>query len=87
MTVRSFESIRKAMPGTGILLLGNAPETARRVKDEGELQCIEKACDISCKAFDALLPRIKPGLTEKQLPESWPGLRPCWKWGADGLGL
>lgn len=67
VTVRSFESIRKAIPGMEFSSLGNAPETARRVKDEGELQCIEKACDISCKAFDALLPRIKPGLTEKQL--------------------
>lgn len=67
VTVRSFEALKKAMPGMEFASLDNAPETARRIKDAGELQCIEDACNISCKAFDLLLPRIKPGLTEKQL--------------------
>ena len=67
VTVRSFEALKKAMPGMEFASLDNAPETARRIKDADELQCIEDACNISCKAFDLLLPRIKPGLTEKQL--------------------
>lgn len=67
VTVRSFDRIRQAMPDMEFSSLHNAPETARRIKDQGELDNIEEACNISCRAFDALLPRIKPGLTEKQL--------------------
>lgn len=67
VTVRAFEGLKKAMPGFMFSSLGNAPERARRIKDAGELACIETACDISCRAFDALLPRIRPGMTEKQL--------------------
>ena len=67
VTMRAFEGLKKAMPGMEFASLNNAPETARRIKDEGELKRIEEACDISCRAFDALLPRIRPGMTEKQL--------------------
>ena len=67
LTVRSFENLKKAMPGMEFSSLGNAPEKARRIKDESELQCIEAACDISCRAFEAFLPKIQPGMTEKQL--------------------
>lgn len=67
VTMRAFEGLQKAMPGVTFLPLGNAPEAARRIKDASELQCIEEACDISCRAFEALLPRIQPGMTEKQL--------------------
>ena len=67
VTVRAFESLQNALPGKTFAPLGNLPEEARKVKDESEIAAIEAACDISCKAFDALLPRIKTGLTEKQL--------------------
>ena len=67
VTMRAFEGLKKAMPEMEFVSLENAPEKARRIKDEKELSLIEAACDISCKAFDALLPRIKPGVTEKQL--------------------
>ena len=67
ITVRGFEAMKKSMPGIEFASLGNAPEAARRVKDAGELACIEEACNISCRALDAVLPRIQPGMTEKQL--------------------
>ena len=67
VTMRAFEGLKKAMLNMDFVSLENAPEKARRIKDEKELALIEAACDISCKAFDALLPRIKPGITEKQL--------------------
>ena len=67
VTVRDFAALQKAIPGMEWESLGNAPETIRRIKDEQELQYIEEACDISCKAFDRLLPFIKPGITEKEL--------------------
>lgn len=65
--VRDFERLQQAMPDMTFSSLDNAPETARRIKDAGELECIERACDISCRAFDRLLGQIKPGMTEKQL--------------------
>ncbi len=67
VTVRTFEAMKKALPGMEFSSLGNAPETVRRIKDEGELRLIEEACDISCRALDAILPHIQPGLTEKQV--------------------
>ena len=67
VTVRSFATMEKAIPGVEWRSLGNAPETIRRIKDQHELDCIEEACNISCKAFDQLLGFIKPGMTEKQL--------------------
>ena len=67
VTMRAFEGLKKAMPEMEFSPLGNAPEQARRVKDAKELSCIEEACNISCRAFEALLPRIQPGMTEKQL--------------------
>ena len=67
VTVRAFEAMKKAMPGLEFASLGNVPEQARRVKDEKELLSIEEACNISCRAFEALLPKIQVGMTEKQL--------------------
>lgn len=67
VTVRDFDRIRKTIPGVEWRSLQNAPERIRRIKDAQELSCIEQACDISCKAFDRLLPQIKPGMTEREL--------------------
>ncbi len=67
VTVRSFERIKQDIPGVEFSSLNGAPEKVRRIKDEGELKLIEEACDISCKALDAVLGKIQPGMTEKQL--------------------
>ncbi len=67
LTVRSFENLKRDMPGVEFSSLGNAPETIRRIKDEEELRLIGEACDISCRALDAILGRIQPGMSEKQI--------------------
>ena len=67
VTVRGFGKMQKDMPGLAFLPLNGAPEKARRIKDEHELALIEEACDISCRALDEIIPRIHPGMTEKQL--------------------
>ena len=67
VTVRAFERIKQDIPGVEFAPLNGAPEKVRRIKDEGELKLIEEACDISCKALDAVLGKIQPGMTEKQL--------------------
>ena len=67
VTVRDFEKLKKDIPGVEFAPLDGAPEKARRIKDDKELRLIEEACDISCRALDAILGKIKPGMTEKQL--------------------
>lgn len=42
-------------------------ESMRMVKNEEEIACQRKACEISCRALKMLLPEIKPGVTEKEL--------------------
>ena len=54
----------KDMPGISFAPLDGAPENARRIKEEKELRLIEAACDISCRAFEQILPKIRPGMTE-----------------------
>ena len=67
VTMRAFERLKKAMPQMHFVSLKNAPEICRRVKDEKELSFIEEACNISCKAFEKVLGKIQPGMTEKQI--------------------
>ena len=67
VTVRAFRRMEKDMPGISFAPLDGAPENARRIKEEKELRLIEAACDISCRAFEQILPKIRPGMTEKQL--------------------
>ena len=67
ITVRDFAALRRDIPNVEFASLDNAPEKIRRIKDQRELDCIEEACNISCRAFEQLLPQIKPGMTEKQL--------------------
>lgn len=65
-TVRTFEKLQGIMQGICFESLKNAPEKVRMIKDETEIALIEKACDISCRAFDWLLGEIRPGMSEKQ---------------------
>lgn len=67
VTVKGYASMQAAMPGITFISLDNLPEQMRVMKDEAELTLMQKACDISCKAFDYILGFIKPGQTEKQI--------------------
>lgn len=42
-------------------------ETLRIIKDDNEIACVKKACEVTDKCFEMLLEYIKPGLTEKQI--------------------
>ena len=67
VTVHTFESCRKNMPGVEWKSVGGAVEKLREVKDEQELSLIAEACRITSEAFHRLLPNIKEGITEKEL--------------------
>ncbi len=67
VTVQEFEKLRADMPGAEFVPLNGIPEEMRTVKDADEVAMIEKACAISCEAFDELLSFAKAGMTEKQV--------------------
>ncbi len=62
-----YESLRKRLPFVELASLGGIPEELREIKDEGEIACICKAADIASRAFENILERIHPDMTEKQV--------------------
>ena len=68
LTVRSFQGLRSAV-GDGVTFtpLDRVPEKLRQVKSPAEVEAIRRACDITSAAFEAVLPKIKEGMTEKDL--------------------
>ena len=68
LTVKQFEGLRKAV-GDQVAYepVERAPEYLRQFKTEAEIACIRKACEITSKAFDMVLPLIREGMTEKDL--------------------
>lgn len=67
VTVNTYEQIKKAVGDMPIEPLCAKPEELRRVKDEGELECLRRAESITARAFNELLGHIKPGMTELEL--------------------
>ena len=68
LTVSAFEALRQAV-GDGVtwLPLDKAPEKLREIKTPDEVEAIRRACAITSAAFDAILPKIHEGMTEKEL--------------------
>ena len=68
LTVSAFEALRQAV-GDGVTYhsLDKAPEKLREIKTPEEVEAIRRACAITSAAFDAILPKIHEGMTEKEL--------------------
>ena len=68
LPVDDYEQLRAAL-GEEIACapLNGAPQQLRQVKTAQEVVAIRKACDITSEAFSAVLPRIREGMTEKEL--------------------
>jgi Xaa-Pro aminopeptidase len=67
VTVETHDTLTGA-PGTPeFVALGHAVEELRRVKDEEEIALLGEACAITDRAFDAVLPTIRPGVTEREI--------------------
>ena len=67
ITVRDMRKMESAMPGVRFVPLDFQPEKLREVKDEDELSRIERACDITCQAFEYICGFIAPGRTEREV--------------------
>ncbi|MCL1855802.1 MAG: Xaa-Pro peptidase family protein [Clostridia bacterium] len=67
LTVRHFTTIKDSVPGVEWRSTGGAAERLREIKDDDELALIQKACKITGDAFEGILPKIKAGMTEREI--------------------
>jgi Xaa-Pro aminopeptidase len=66
-TVRAWRKAEEVFAGMELKPLGDGIERLRRIKDPEEIRRIERACRISGETFGRILPRIREGMTEKEL--------------------
>ena len=85
MTVERYRAFAAQVPGTELVPLGRAVEEIRMAKDEQEIALIARACEITSRAFEQVVPLIRPGVTERELAISLE--RAMTDLGADGLAF
>ncbi len=61
------EYLELAKIGVELVNIDDALKKAAAIKNDWELSCIQKACEIAEDAFNALLPEIKEGMTETEV--------------------
>ena len=67
MTVERHSALAANAEGVATLPLGRKIEELREVKDDGELDMLAIACQLSDAALAQVLPQLKAGLTERQV--------------------
>ena len=85
MTVERYRAFAAQVPGTELVPLGRAVEEIRMAKDEQEIALLARACEITSRAFEQVVPLIRPGVTERELAISLE--RALTDLGADGLAF
>lgn len=66
-SVDLYQSLQKAFPQAQIIKADDIVTSLRQIKSEAEIACLKEAFRISEIAVDAVLNKIKPGLTELQV--------------------
>jgi Xaa-Pro aminopeptidase len=66
-SVELYQSIQKAFPSAEIIKSDDIVTQLRQIKSEAEIACLKEAFRISELAVDAVLTKIKPGMTELQV--------------------
>jgi Xaa-Pro aminopeptidase len=66
-SVDLYQSIRQAFPKAEIIKDDDIMTQLRQIKSPSEIACLKEAFRISEKAVDAVLEKIKPGMTELQV--------------------
>jgi Xaa-Pro aminopeptidase len=67
MTVALWTALTERLPGVTFRPLQEEMEALRAVKDEGEIAKIATAAEIASRAFNEILSRIRPGMTEREI--------------------
>jgi Xaa-Pro dipeptidase len=70
LTLSSFRMLRSVFKGARFVDVGNAIIRARSMKDESEIEAIQKACDIASKAYNKVPDLLKDGVTESEIAAS-----------------
>lgn len=85
LTFQGYQALKKELKGVKLVPLKDRLTLLRGVKSKGELRRISKAVDIAYKAFEKLLPSIKPGKREDELAVELEYL--MRKGGAEGISF
>jgi Xaa-Pro aminopeptidase len=85
MTVEQHATLAEDVTDIALAPLGRAVEDLRVVKDAGEIGALRTACELTCRAFDEVLPSVRPGITERELAVALE--RRMVDLGADGPGF
>jgi Xaa-Pro aminopeptidase len=85
LTVAAHTELAAEAPEVELAPFGEKIEELRAVKDQGEIDLLTTACELSCHAFEEVLPRIRPGLTEREVATLLE--RRMVDLGADGLAF
>lgn len=67
ITVASRDAWNAGVPGLAFVRLNRPVERQRMVKDDEELDCLRRACELTDAAFADVLPTIRPGRTEREI--------------------
>ncbi len=67
LTAKSLETLKSALKDKEFVDVSPAFELARLVKDQSEIECIQKACDIASYAFKKIPSMLKQGVTESEV--------------------
>ncbi len=68
LTVEDWQELQKAVgEGVSFVPLNKAPQQLRQIKTPSEIVTMRKAAAITSEAFEAILPKIRPGMTEMEL--------------------
>jgi len=66
-SVDLYQSIQRTFPNAEIIKADNIVTELRQIKSQAEIACLKEAFRISELAVDAVLSKIKPGMTELQV--------------------
>src|SRR5206468_354304 len=66
LSVAAYERLR-ATAGVHLVVTSGLVESLRVVKDDSELAALRTAATITDEAFTAVLPRLRPEVTERQI--------------------
>jgi Xaa-Pro aminopeptidase len=67
LTVDAHDRLRDAVADVELVDAGQPVERLRTVKDDDELASIRQACAVTDAAFDAVLPQLREGVTERDI--------------------
>lgn len=67
ITYKEIADIEEKVQNTELIPTFDIAEGLREVKDNDEVENIRKACELSDRAFDYIVKKIKPGITELEV--------------------